>query len=282
MMGADSYNNSRKAVQIFGNVGQAKDVLQPLLSDLPTSSRERIRPHTLNSLAARAAKVGAVNTLLAVLGAIIYLAQAFAKVASAHYVLMIVLAASGVVNMYFANKDTWRWYRDRQARSFMRGIGVHPPSTGLGHSIWLRDLDTLALPLDPLAAVDQALNRTQRDDENASPCRQNFNALLAQTDPSSPPLGSISSSDSDAKALSRLQRSRYTFGTYRHDLLVALRVVESVEKETIKAEWDRWVRGEIGRCRATKRIIDEGKESSEAVRQWWERYCGSCEGEFAV
>ena len=266
MMGSDAYNNSRKAVQIFGNIGVSKDVLQPVLSDLPTSSRERIRPHSLGSLAMSAAKTGAVNALLAVLGAIIHLAQAFAKVASAHHVLVLVLVGSALANMWFANKESWGWWRERQARRFMRGVGVNPMSTGLGHSIWLRDLDELG-----------AQSLAGSANENTTACKQNFNALLAQTDPSSPPVVSGSSQDSDARTLNRLQRARYTFGTYRHDLLVALRVVERVEKETIHAEWEGWARGEVGRCRATRKML-EGGEAREA-RQWWEEYCGSCEGE---
>lgn len=275
MMGSDAYNNSRKAVQIFGNVGTSKEILQPVLADLPTSSRERIATHTTTSIAVSAAKTTAINALLTTLGVVIHLLQAFAKVASAHYVLMLVLALSGLVNLYFANKDTWGWYRERQAKAFMRGVGVHPPRTGLGHSIWLRDLD--ALNSNHLTAIEEIVNTTATA---PSACRSNFNALLAQTDPSSPPLSVAlaSSRDSDAKTLSRLQRARYTFGTYRHDLLVALRVVERVEKETIRAEWEGWVRNEIGKCRATRGMLDEGGAGKE-VREWWERYCGSCEGE---
>ena len=286
MMGSDAYNNSRKAVQIFGNVGQSKDVLQPVMSDLPISSRERIRPHSLPGLAIGQAKNGAVNALLAVLGAIIHLAQAFAKVASAHHVLMLVLAASALVNVYFTHKDSWAWYRERQAKAFMKGVGVRPMSTGLGHSIWLRDLDQLSLPgssgIQPITLDDSMMSETVNGTET-SQCRQNFNALLAQTDPSSPPLSPSSSTssttDSDSKILGRLQRSRYTFGTYRHDLLVALKVVERVERETISAEWEGWVRSEVGRCRATRKMLSAEEGGSKGVREWWDRYCGSCEGE---
>jgi hypothetical protein len=277
MLGSSAYNNSRKAVQIFGNVGQSKDVLQPVLSGLPTSSRDRIRPHTRPNLVLCAAKATAVNTLLAVLGALIYLSQATAKVASAHHVLVLILAFSGITNFYFANKDTWGWYRDRQAKKFMKGIGVHT-MTGLGHSVWLKDLDVLSVP--PLTMMSDANITDAPEGRRHSPCRQNFNALLAQTDPASPPLTSRPTQDSDSKTLSRLQRTRHNFGTYRHDLLVALRVIERVEKETITAEWESWVSNEVGRCKATKRLIDEGAESG--VKEWWRNYCGSCEGENKV
>jgi hypothetical protein len=278
MLGSSAYNNSRKAVQIFGNVGQTKDILQPGLSDPTASSRDRIRPRTLASLVLFTAKTSLVNALLASLGALIHLAQALAKVASAHHVLVMVLAFSGVMNFWFANKDTWGWYRERQAKRFMNDIGVHP-SAALGRSVWLRDLDILSTP--PLAT--SALNITTTSGEtSSSPCRQNFNALLSQTDPSSPPLtpGSMQQhhQDLDTKTLSRLQRTRHHFGTYRHDLLVALRVIDRVEKDTIIAEWESWVRSEVGRCRASKLIVDEAA-SDEGMREWWRSYCGSCEGE---
>jgi hypothetical protein len=279
MLGSDAYNNSRKAVQIFGNVGVSREILQPVLADLPTSSRERIRVHTLPSLALAATKTGLVNTLLAVLGALIYMAEATARVASAHSVLVLVLAASALGNMYLANKDTWRWYRDRQARSFLKGVGVHPPSTGLGHSIWLKDLNALTVAPSAGLSLEETLGFNSTE---VSPCRRNFNALLAQTSPSSPPFTTSSHGDADAKTLSRLQRTRYNFGTYRHDLLVALRVVERVEREAVAAEWEGWVRGEIGKCRATKRIIVGGGDEDREIREWWDGYCGSCEREGGI
>ncbi|KIW06268.1 uncharacterized protein PV09_02740 [Verruconis gallopava] len=277
-LGSSAQNNSRKAVQIYGNVGQSKEILRPAPSDLPTSSRDHISPHSIGALVMRSSKTYAINALLAVIGAVIYLAQALAKVSSAHSILVTSLICSSMMNFYFANKDMWGWYRDRQARHFMKGIGVHP-STGFGHSIWLRDLDTLATP--QLSISTSKMNGSSAKWEELSLCRENFNFLLAQTDPSSPPLTSKSQKqDVDAMTISRLQKTRDNFGTYRHNLLVALKVIERVEKETISAEWESWIRKEVGRCRASKKIVQESG-GDDSLSNWWKEYCGSCEAEIA-
>lgn len=55
-------------------------------------------------------------------------------------------------------------------------------------------------------------------------------------------------------------RTRQRLGIYRHELLVALRVINSVEKELIGAEWERWLRLENNKCRAIKRLLDENEK----------------------
>lgn len=93
----------------------------------------------------------------------------------------------------------------------------------------------------------------------------------------------------------RLRRTRQHLGIYRHDLLVAMRVVNNVEREMMKAEWENWLLDENTRCKqvqmmldehsrpaATKKkdqkiLSDERKEQRwESLRAWSEDYCGSC------
>ncbi len=106
----------------------------------------------------------------------------------------------------------------------------------------------------------------------------------------------------------RLRRTRQHLGTYRHDLLVAMRVVNNVEREMVRAEWENWLFDENTRCRQVQTLLREnrtststsarkkGKKSTEAqrvvdikkheraakldsLRIWHEDYCGSCKRE---
>lgn len=108
----------------------------------------------------------------------------------------------------------------------------------------------------------------------------------------------------------RLQRTRQTLGSYRHDLLVAMRVVNSVEREMLRAEWENWLLDENNRCRQVGRMLqDRDRDSNQAidhtpssgtsqgagkeqqvvdakgrtrlddVQAWYEEYCGSCRRE---
>lgn len=93
----------------------------------------------------------------------------------------------------------------------------------------------------------------------------------------------------------RLERTRQRLGSYRHDLLVALRVVNSIEREVVRAEWERWVQQESRRCRMIDTVLkDRGSRSDkesvdeikhrlsgreEDIEDWYKDYCLSCEQE---
>lgn len=91
----------------------------------------------------------------------------------------------------------------------------------------------------------------------------------------------------------RLRRTRQHLGVYRHDLLVAMRVVNNVEREMLRAEWENWLQDEISRCTQVKHMLlqtaeggeaqqvvgGRGGEKLEGLRLWQEEYCGSCRRE---
>jgi hypothetical protein len=102
-------------------------------------------------------------------------------------------------------------------------------------------------------------------------------------------------------------------GTYRHDLLVAMRVVNKVELEMVRSEWESWLAGETRRCELARELLmrdgdgdGNGKERRQqgvaqsvllpgeraderggesegqrraALREWFEEYCTSCMAE---
>lgn len=112
---------------------------------------------------------------------------------------------------------------------------------------------------------------------------------------------------STSKATARqLRRTRQRLGSYRHDLLVAMRVVNKIEKEMIQSEWENWLADENLRCEQVKMMLSEKGSTStsgsskatpsaagvgvdgqkvmrpidekrvEALTQWHAEYCGSC------
>lgn len=95
------------------------------------------------------------------------------------------------------------------------------------------------------------------------------------------------------KTSSRLARTRNHLAVYRHDLVVALRVVNRIERETMQVEWENWVWDEVGRCGGLESIIKgqtveqellgmdglRGGRDLVKVRDWSEAYCESCRGE---
>jgi hypothetical protein len=100
----------------------------------------------------------------------------------------------------------------------------------------------------------------------------------------------------------RLRRTRQHLGSYRHDLLVAMRVVNNVEREMMRAEWENWLIDENTRCKQVQMILRENRTGMspskrvaasssqigmdaekerklQAFRRWHEEYCGSCRKE---
>lgn len=123
----------------------------------------------------------------------------------------------------------------------------------------------------------------------------------------------LSSGNSKATAR-RLRRTRQRLGSYRHDLLVAMRVVNNIEKEMIQSEWENWLADENLRCEQVKMMLSDkssnGSSSSsstssssktaatvkvsdgkqkvlrpvdekriESLKGWHAEYCGSCRRE---
>lgn len=115
----------------------------------------------------------------------------------------------------------------------------------------------------------------------------------------------LSSGNSKATAR-RLRRTRQRLGSYRHDLLVAMRVVNNIEKEMIQSEWENWLADENLRCEQVKMMlsdkssnvsssktaatvdVSDGKQKvlrpvdekrTESLKGWHAEYCGSCRRE---
>lgn len=119
------------------------------------------------------------------------------------------------------------------------------------------------------------------------------------------PFQTAGSSFSEAATRStarRLRRTRQHLGSYRHDLIVAMRVVNSVEREMLQAEWENWLLDETTRCKQVQMMLQENygklsptrriKEADsqqvlaakdqdrtarmDELKKWQEEYCGSC------
>ena len=132
--------------------------------------------------------------------------------------------------------------------------------------------------------------------------RKSFDSYLSRTETSDPEISAnvYKSSPAPSASVGRLQRSRQRLGSQRHDLIIAMRVINSIEQETVQAEWESWLHDESARCRRIETLIrakragfsnDRGKSDGDGSDQhffgperlewtkaqaWHETYCGSC------
>ena len=149
-------------------------------------------------------------------------------------------------------------------------------------SIYLKDLSTIA-------------TRSQSTDfVSGSQCSLAFQHIFDRTDPDVP-LSSVGKPFLEHSAhvtATRLQSSRTRIGTYRHDLLVALRLVNNIERDTIQVEYENWLVDENLKCRHMSTLINSresndhnatinnvmGLHDSDKLRRYNE-YCSSCRKE---
>jgi hypothetical protein len=87
--------------------------------------------------------------------------------------------------------------------------------------------------------------------------------------------------------------------------MVAMRVVNNVEREMMRAEWENWLLDENARCKQVQTLLRENKTNApsnkkvkgmesqkiieakererktrlEDLKRWQEEYCGSCKME---
>lgn len=281
-----AHSRTKKAITIFGHVGRQNHVSEfsGAGSNLKLEPRKPRTQRAMHELL--------LETFLSFLETSVSFLMMWAfgvvrwswKTMSAHKTILTMLAISAIMNGYYSSRDSWDWWHERHAGNFMARLGVQP-NLVMSKSIYMRDID------------DAIANSTIWSRAgNASDCFTTFHEQTMRY--SEMPLSLSPSGPRDAltkSAIKRFQQTRERLGMYRHNLLVALRVVNSIEKEVVQTEWERWLREEVRRCRQVEVLLggeatqgDDSQtgqtakaervfaEHADGVRQWYEEYCSSC------
>ncbi|KAF2665034.1 transcription factor SipA3 [Microthyrium microscopicum] len=276
-LGVQGSTSARKAIAVFGSIGQQTQSMELLASDLAPADlkgSKRMRYRSLPRLILYAARRMAITYSFVLLGWIIQLVKWGFETITANRVLFLILIGSITTNMFYSSRDTWTWWQERKAGQYMSRLGVRP-NAAMTRSIWIKDLD-------------QVISMTQVDGVNitvssgdAGACRSAFSSIVTEADPTTSSLvpQNQTIARSTRSMLARITKTRHNFGSYRHDLLVALRMVGSVEREMLQAEWENWVMSESNRCRQVETLLHTaGRNDTQKLRSWWEQYCMSCIG----
>jgi hypothetical protein len=278
-----AHSRTKKAITIFGHVGRQNQISQfsGAGANLKLEARKPRTPRGMHELL--------LETLLSFLETSVSFLMLWAfdivrwswKTVSAHKIILVLLATSAVMNGYYSSRDSWDWWHERHAGNFMARLGVQP-NLVMSKAIYMRDIDEAV-----------ANSTIWAGSGNASDCFATFQEQSMRY--AEMPLSLSSSGPRDTltkSAVKRFQQTRERLGMYRHNLLVALRVVNSIEKEVIQTEWERWLREEVRRCRQVEVLLgseaqgdSQGRiaqaervfaEHADNVKQWYEEYCSSC------
>lgn len=135
--------STAKVASIFGQVGIQTQAVQLDAQDIPPPNRPRkfkLRPQTTGSFIAQLIGNIFISIFSTLLSWVLAIFAGLGKVISAHSLLVTLLLLSGGANFFYTSKDTWGWWNERNAASYMSQLGVGP-STTMTRSIYIRDIE---------------------------------------------------------------------------------------------------------------------------------------------
>ncbi|KAJ5183442.1 hypothetical protein N7492_001058 [Penicillium capsulatum] len=284
-----AHSRTKKAITIFGHVGRQNQTshFTGVGVNVKVEPRKPRVQRTMGQLLLETVLSFLESTLSFMMLSSFDIVRWSWNTVSAHKIILALLVTSAVMNGFYSSRDTWAWWHERHASNFMARLGVQPDMV-MSKAVYIRDIDEAV-----------ANNTIWPQTGNASSCFGAFHEHTMRYAELPISLSTSGARNAVAKsATKRFQQTRERLGTYRHDLLVALRVVNSIEKEVIQNEWERWLRDELRRCRQVEILLDgESSESdpdmqatrgtaesvfaenTDSVKQWYDRYCSSCQME---
>lgn len=259
-----AHSRTRKAIQIFGQVGHSTQSTQLLIDATAVNIELRRQPvsRTLTGLVVQTAISAGESAAGTILQSLLDILAWFGKILSANKLILLVLAFSVLYNSWHTYRDTLDWWHERRAGNFMARLGVSPDVV-MSRAVYYDDLHRI---------LRQDANMPARD---ASTC---YSVFYDEHDPELVPRR-------PGTEVARIQQTRQKLGTYRHDLFVAVRVVDSVEKELVRSAWQQWLVEENRRCQVVEGLVlyDAERNStghSADVQSWYDEYCTSCRDEY--
>lgn len=287
-------NKTNKAIDMFGGVGQSSAAVEMDSKEAPNLGgsltavrREQRKPMSLYRLVRNDIISKILSFISVVFDVTLALGRSIMTLCTMHTLLVGLLLVSALYNGWHGYRDGLAWYQDRNAANFMARIGVRP-NPQISRTIYLHDINEL---VSSSVTNDTAAALSSHDHQVAGQrtCRDTFSETLA--------LSAEAVAYPSSHTAARLSRARGALARYRHDLLVALRVVNRVERDVVLAEWDDWVRTEDRNCARIEQLVKtqqhqkkggDGKKGSSSQQQTdaelgedFAQYCESCRRELA-
>ncbi|KAI9645850.1 SNF1-interacting protein [Ciborinia camelliae] len=283
-------SRTKKAIHIYGHVGRLTTVSLFSANDASKSKRPQIKQRTLTNMLYETLSSFGESVISSVMMWTFAVFRSIWKISNAHTVILTALLLSVLVNAFLTGRNTSEWWTERNAAKFMSRMGVGP-NPSMSKAIYLKDLD-------------EAVNSLSTDPQNRnqSKCYIQFMEIANVTDLDAPyeMAGTPFSKTSTKSTAKRLRRTRQHLGSYRHDLMIAMRVVNNIERNVLKAEWENWLLDENMRCKQAQIMLQEnrtntiatnnvkgglrqealhGEDAMNELRKWHQEYCGSCKAE---
>lgn len=144
---ASAHGRTKKAIQIFGAVGQQTQISTFAGNDAPLKAqlRRKQRRRTLTALAFESLGSLLESVATSAMQIIFDFVRWTWKTVDANSVLLGVLVMSVLVNVIFSSTGTSEWWRERKAGKFMTRLGIGPDLT-MSKAIYLHEHETALKP----------------------------------------------------------------------------------------------------------------------------------------
>jgi len=137
-----AHSRTKKAINIFGLVGQETQISHFAGGDSPLNAetRRRLRQRSFTHLLYETL----VSFVLSAVSSVMLWAFAFLrwiwKTSSANSIILLVLLLSGLINGFFWTRDGYSWWHERNAANFLSRVGVKPNMV-MSKAIYVKDMD---------------------------------------------------------------------------------------------------------------------------------------------
>ncbi|OAA74092.1 hypothetical protein ISF_00993 [Cordyceps fumosorosea ARSEF 2679] len=282
-------SRTNKAIHVYGQVGNQTQVVVFSPGSTDAKKKQATTRRTLTSMVFDTVRSFAESCITSVIMWTFAGVKRLFDIVTAYRLIIALLLFSGLVNVLLTSSSTSTWWQERSAARFMHRIGVIP------HPIMSK-----AIYFSDLADATGAGGSAPTLGSDNSTCYNTFADLMKAADLDAPweESGGALAPASRSTAR-RIRRTRQRLGTYRHDLVVAMRVVNSIEREMVQSEWEDWLAHEYSLCDELGRVLggeqkagvvpDKGQKHKQKpiadrhlaeLKQWQEAHCSSCRADY--
>jgi hypothetical protein len=159
-------SRTKKAIHIFGHIGQQTSISMFSATDESHSKRPQIKQRTLTSMFTEVTSSFAESAASSLMMWTFAALKTIWSISSANGIILSLLLLSVLTNMFLSGKDTSEWWTERNAAKYMARLGVGP-NVIMSKAIYLKDLDD-ALTLIPQEVLSQPESRWFVDPNSTS------------------------------------------------------------------------------------------------------------------
>lgn len=137
------HSRTKRAIQIYGNVGQQTQVILFSPGETDTAKKMRISPRSLTSMVFETLRSFGESVASSLMMWSFAVVRKLWNVVTAQRIILVILGLSFLLNAILSSQGASTWWSERRAAGFMRRIGVGP-NVMMSKAIYLTDLDEAA------------------------------------------------------------------------------------------------------------------------------------------